>query len=111
MLVVEGVELLHRRDSSDALLALELEEGHLTKKLNYSLLELLVLRPAPELLRMVHGLEAERVSSHERLPVHNPLFGGSGLWSFGFKLIVYTVPLPLLLGYNQLRFLRALQLL
>ena len=75
-----------------------------------SLLELLGLRPEPERLRMVHSLEAERVSSHERLPVHDPLLRGFGLRSFRLELIVHTLPL-LLLGRDQYRFLQALQLL
>ena len=77
LLVGEGVEFLRGRDSSDALLVLELQDGVFTEKLEDSLLELLVLRPDPTLLRMVHGLEAERVSRHEGLPVHNPLLRGA----------------------------------
>ena len=111
----QQIKLLNVRLPANALLALKLEDGVLKEKLMDSLLELLVLRPEPEQLRMVHSLEAERVSSHrlasQRLPVNNPLLRGFGLWSFRLKLIVYTVSLPLLLGRDRFRFLQALQLL
>ena len=109
LLVVEGVEFLRGRCSSDALFALQLEQDVFASQFIVPHLQLLVLGPASELLRRIHRLEAENIRVHDRLPVNNPFLGETAL--AGSQLVPCRIPFPDLFRRDQPLFLQAFQLL